>query len=812
MRRLSICVFFSIILITKGSSQEPGAPINEVATVKLHISINNAMAKQNDGKIVTVGADYIGSVFKLSRFNPDLTPDLTLNYNPLSDYTGTPPPSYFSENGQVFVPNMRAYNAVAVQIDNKILAGGQVLIRFNPNGSIDSSFGTNGIITDADARDIKVLCDGKIIVLTGSGVKRLHPNGTIDQAFGVNGIATLPFTASSIEIQPDGKILVNGDGMIRLNPDGSVDNSFALGALPPGVMLSSGFAIQEDGKIVVAASFNSDLAVIRLNVNGSVDQSFNQTGLVTVEVNDLPTSPNSIAVQDDNKIVIVGNAVYNPPCPCTGYLFITVARFNSNGSLDLGFGVPTSYSVLGLNGSQNMTFNGIGKTVYGSQGGFARVSDMILSGNSIYTTGSLLPPQRHFGFPDLTVRFANDAQPLQPGGGITAPANIEVSTDPGTCTASNVQLGSPVIAGTCFQSVTNNAPAVFPRGITTVTWTLLDYQGNVSTAKQTITVTDAEKPLIQAPAAQYFCATASNYTIPSPVYRDNCSLAGIMYSITGATVRSSTGDNASGLYNSGTSTITWRVLDMSGNASTATTTVHVSSSFQATINDSNALDQGVNANTVYKGYDPASSLELSVSTQGTGPYTYRWSNGATTPSITVSPSAATNYTVTVTDAAGCSVQASKTINVEDVRCGNKNDKVMVCHVAPGNGNSKSLCISSNAVASHLKNGSYLGSCSNVTAPIVHRAENTSSKVNSDRMSVTTFSNPTSAQFGIVVHSSNTKEKVYFRVYSADGRLLKFRTVNANQRFNFGSNYMAGIYLAEVSQGDKKESVRLVKID
>ena len=120
------------------------------------------------------------------------------------------------------------------------------------------------------------------------------------------------------------------------------------------------------------------------------------------------------------------------------------------------------------------------------------------------------------------------------------------------------------------------------------------------------------------------------------------------------------------------------------------------------------------SNTIFTGYGP-SSLTLGINaTGGTPPYTYLWSpGGATTQSVSVSPTSNTSYSVVVKDANNCTSSATSavTVRVRDVRCGNKNDKVMVCH----NGNN-AICISPNAVPTHISNhGDCLGDCSNAFA-------------------------------------------------------------------------------------------------
>ena len=85
---------------------------------------------------------------------------------------------------------------------------------------------------------------------------------------------------------------------------------------------------------------------------------------------------------------------------------------------------------------------------------------------------------------------------------ITAPADATASADAGSCEAATVDLGTPETADNCTGELTveNDAPASFPVGETTVTWTVTDINGNTATATQTVTVTDDGAPSITAPA------------------------------------------------------------------------------------------------------------------------------------------------------------------------------------------------------------------------------------------------------------------------------------------------------------------------
>lgn len=123
---------------------------------------------------------------------------------------------------------------------------------------------------------------------------------------------------------------------------------------------------------------------------------------------------------------------------------------------------------------------------------------------------------------------------------------------------------------------------------------------------------------------------------------------------------------------------------------------------------------------VFTGYEPSASTQLTAVGQfGEGPYTYEWSDGQMGETITVAPTSQTTYTVTMTDSAGCTSTASTTVLVQDISCqdnGNDNNaKVNICH------NGEPLCVSVNAVQSHLNHGDSLSACNDdvncSTAPV-----------------------------------------------------------------------------------------------
>ena len=285
--------------------------------------------------------------------------------------------------------------AVAIQPDGKIIAAGTTsdgtflpndfaLARYNPDGALDLSFGTGGKVTTDffggidDARAVAIQPDGKIVVAGGAetpedgfdfALARYNADGSLDTGFGTGGKVTTDFfgtpgfaftdSISAIIIRPDGKIIAVGStngaqftvdfkfALARYNSDGSLDSTFGSGGK---VATNFGFddfanaaAIQQDGKIVVAGTafitFNtSDFALARYNADGSLDTGFGTGGKVITNFN-IFDSANSIAVQADGKIVAAGNAKnFAGELPPGGTSDYALARYNSDGSLDTGFG------------------------------------------------------------------------------------------------------------------------------------------------------------------------------------------------------------------------------------------------------------------------------------------------------------------------------------------------------------------------------------------------------------------------------------------------------------------------------------------
>src|SRR5690606_20294527 len=111
---------------------------------------------------------------------------------------------------------------------------------------------------------------------------------------------------------------------------------------------------------------------------------------------------------------------------------------------------------------------------------------------------------------------------------IIAPGKLSVNADPGTCSATGVNLGTPATSDNCgVPVVDNDAPDSFPIGTTTVIWTVIDNSGNTTTASQKVIVNDVEAPVIYITedieiSADSNACTASSYNHGPHSATDNC--------------------------------------------------------------------------------------------------------------------------------------------------------------------------------------------------------------------------------------------------------------------------------------------------
>ncbi|MBL7968557.1 MAG: HYR domain-containing protein, partial [Prolixibacteraceae bacterium] len=169
---------------------------------------------------------------------------------------------------------------------------------------------------------------------------------------------------------------------------------------------------------------------------------------------------------------------------------------------------------------------------------------------------------------------------------ITCPAAVNGVAGSAECGATGLALGTPTVTDNCTPLaqivLTNNAPALFPIGVTTVTWTATDACGNSSTCTQTVTITDNNlPPTISCPANVSETAAANNCSktnvvIGTPTYSDNCPNPVLTYTLTGATTGSGAGIvPVAQVYNVGVTTVTYTVTDSSNNTASCSFTVTI---------------------------------------------------------------------------------------------------------------------------------------------------------------------------------------------------------------------------------------------
>jgi uncharacterized delta-60 repeat protein len=229
--------------------------------------------------------------------------------------------------------------AVVVAPNGKLLLGGfsgpeggniQVA-RLKADGAFDTTFGAGGIATvDFGATEFGQAmarqADGRIVVAGrsspgGAVVARLRATGVLDPDFGTGGRVTLPGGGSldAVLVQPDRSIIVAGNAngsatmtVTRLKPDGSLDTTFGSGGTTSVAFGSlanplGGAVRQPDGKLVIAGytQDGEDVAVARLNANGSLDAGFGAAGKKTVDFG-AATFGNAVALAPNGRIVVAG--------------------------------------------------------------------------------------------------------------------------------------------------------------------------------------------------------------------------------------------------------------------------------------------------------------------------------------------------------------------------------------------------------------------------------------------------------------------------------------------------------------------------
>ncbi|MCG2417542.1 T9SS type A sorting domain-containing protein [Aequorivita sp. F47161] len=286
------------------------------------------------------------------------------------------------------------FNSLHIQPDQKIITSttffengevGFLLVRYLPNGTLDTSFGTDGIVKTSYAENYLsgtvLLPDGKILAggsSTNGGdnsillVKYL-PDGSLDTSFGTNGslfhfINNESFKVFGIKVQSDGKILVpykteenfvKKFQIARFLPNGVLDTDFGVVGIveieSSTEVFHSSITIQDDGKILMSLRTQPGTSIKRFLPSGEIDTSFGNNGTTIID-GDMFTAL-KILVQPDDAIIVFGITFGFEPD------FNRTYRFNSEGILDTTFGA-NGYTALGFEGA-DIAFQQDGKLVIG---------------------------------------------------------------------------------------------------------------------------------------------------------------------------------------------------------------------------------------------------------------------------------------------------------------------------------------------------------------------------------------------------------------------------------------------------------------
>jgi uncharacterized delta-60 repeat protein len=356
----------------------------------------SGIAVQSDGKIVAVGgAEALTVDLKrighavAARYNTDGSVDAN-----------------FGDQGKLIIDFPMAFfspQTVTIQQDGKILIGGIAspdpaapantvfgLERLNRDGTLDSSFGSAGVVMTPFPSGpsffgrLTIQRDGLIIavgsarssgaVASSFELARYHSDGSLDQGLGIGGLITTPLAGVDASLGGfdvavvDNKIVVAGSALVsttprrvsfaaaRYNGDGSIDTSFASGGITTadffdGMGMLTSEAIRSDGKFVAGGFLRmpksqakggtaNDFVLEQYNADASVDTGFGSLGRISTEFSDDENDEMyTLAIQPDRKIIAAGST--------SGGDDFALARYQTEPDFQISLADPTVSAVRG---------------------------------------------------------------------------------------------------------------------------------------------------------------------------------------------------------------------------------------------------------------------------------------------------------------------------------------------------------------------------------------------------------------------------------------------------------------------------------
>jgi uncharacterized delta-60 repeat protein len=364
------------------------SPSGGISRITLTTAPDNAAAVivQRDGNIVVAGTCAAFGVrsFCMTRLLPNGQFDVSFGNGGVVN--------------QIVGAGDANVTALLLQPDGKLVVTGSCFdgtyntlcaARFLTNGAFDNSFGNQGrrfftVASDARGFAAALRSDGRILIAgsckNGASmcVGRLTASGNVDGSFAqvdelipTNGIAIASDggsdVANGVAIQAEGKTVLGGSCPLNSNPafcvtrldaNGFPDNEFGVVGAPDRIVrfslntsnaVASAVALQNDGRILLVGSClgaNSDFCLLRLNDNGSADQSFGSFGVVKTNVIDAADFGNATLIQPDGKIVVAGQCAESS-APTDAAMCIARYEGGPFGARNCSFDVDGDGAVLG---------------------------------------------------------------------------------------------------------------------------------------------------------------------------------------------------------------------------------------------------------------------------------------------------------------------------------------------------------------------------------------------------------------------------------------------------------------------------------
>jgi uncharacterized repeat protein (TIGR01451 family) len=433
-----------------------------------------------------------------------------------------------------------------------------------------------------------------------------------------------------------------------------------------------------------------------------------------------------------------------------------------------------------------------------------------------------------------TCTFTVTVTDVEPPQALCSSATVYLDgTGAGTITSATIDGGSTDNCGIASMSLSATAFDCADLGTQSVVLTVVDIHGNSSACTATVTVVDSIAPSITCPAD---VSVACVQDLPAPdtglvTATDNCTVVSIAH----------VGDVATGTGCAGDPRIvvrTYVATDQSGNSSTCMQTLTAEATPVVATASSDTY--------VFPAYQDSACVTISVTgSGGCAPYTYQWSNGPTTQSQTVCPTVSTTYTVTVTDAQGCTGIDTVRVCVIDLVCTDRTNNgqtgngqggngtnqspnamthITICHVPPGHPqNAMTQCLPVPAALQHIllgHGGDYLGSCGSITTrpctTIGNAKTAVAAAVEPQGAWIQAFPNPTDGMVSLALRCTGCGEEGSYvtKVTDMYGKVVLSTRIDVvagegSMRIDL-SQHAAGVYMIAVEVGDERLMERVVK--